>query len=618
MPDESAREIDSFKKALADTTRSIAAEPTLSIKFSTDAPGRIGDSVRLPQITPRSTRRDLDISRGTADALALRIRHNDDATFAKYMPRGTIAQDIYTAMEHARCEALGARAMAGVAANLHARMADYAERRGYGDITMAADAPLADAVGFLIHKLTTGDALPEQAEHMLNLRLADIMARAGGTIDDLDVNCSQADYARYTRRLISELGYRDQLGHDPDKVELDPEGDEETVEEQDGQEETESDDDEAGPDDDSGAPDMEDTDESILPVDDLGIDETVVEDVPAPDPSLDPEDRPPHSEADPDYRVYTTAFDETVQAEDLADHNELERLRAMLDQQLEPYKGSAGRLANKLQRRLLAQQNRSWEFDKDEGLLDASRLTRIITNPTVPLSFKVERDIEFRDTVVTLLLDNSGSMRGRPISIAAISADILARTLERCQVKVEILGFTTRMWKGGDSRNRWANADRSPSPGRLNDLRHIVYKNADTPWRRARINLGLMMKDGLLKENIDGEALEWAHNRLARRHESRRILMVISDGAPVDDSTLSVNAPNYLEAHLHNVIRMIGNRDIVELIAIGIGHDVAAYYSRAVTISDPDQLTGAMTEQLAELFGASLHTRRALAAVQTY
>ncbi|MCY4258732.1 MAG: cobaltochelatase subunit CobT [Rhodobacteraceae bacterium] len=618
MSQDATSEVDSFKKALADTTRSIAGDGELTIRFTNEAPSRNGDDIRLPQITPRSSAQDRAVSRGVADALALHIRHNDDATFVKYMPSGAIARDIYTAMEHARCEALGARAMAGVAANLQARMADYVQRRGYGDITMAADAPLADAVGFLIHKLTTGNALPEQAEHMLDLRLGDIMDRARTTLDDLDVTCSQVDFARYARRLISELGYHDQLGSDPDEANPEPEDDED-VEEQTGRDEADSDDGDAGVDDEACGRQMDDPEESTIPLDDLGIDEAVVEDAPNPDSSPDPEIRQASpSEADPEYRVYSSEFDETVPAEDLADHNELERLRAMLDQQLEPYRGSAGRLANKLQRRLLAQQNRSWEFDKEEGILDAGRLTRIITNPTVPLSFKVERDIEFRDTVVSLLLDNSGSMRGRPISIAAISADILARTLERCQVKVEILGFTTRMWKGGDSRNQWANCDRTMAPGRLNDLRHIIYKNADTPWRRTRINLGLMMKDGLLKENIDGEALEWAHSRLVMRQESRKILMVISDGAPVDDSTLSVNAPNYLENHLHNVIRMINNRAQVELLAIGIGHNVAAYYSRAVTISDPDQLTGVMTGQLAELFGTSLPASRTLAGSRSY
>jgi len=311
---------------------------------------------------------------------------------------------------------------------------------------------------------------------------------------------------------------------------------------------------------------------------------------------------PPISDADPNYEVFTTAFDEEVLAEDLAEPAELERLRAYLDQQLEPLKGAVSRLANKLQRRLQAQQNRSWSFDMEEGLLDAGRLARVISNPTTPLSFKVEQDTEFRDTVVTILLDNSGSMRGRPISIAAICADVLARTLERCQVKCEILGFTTRAWKGGQSREDWLQNGRPEAPGRLNDLRHIIYKSADAPWRRSRPNLGLMMKEGLLKENIDGEALEWAHKRMMARPEARRILMVISDGAPVDDSTLSVNSASYLEKHLRDVIAMIEKRRAVELTAIGIGHDVTRYYERAVTITDAEQLAGAITEQLAGLF----------------
>src|SRR5690606_23997726 len=304
-----------------------------------------------------------------------------------------------------------------------------------------------------------------------------------------------------------------------------------------------------------------------------------------------------------DYRAFTTKYDETVRAEDLCDAAELERLRSFLDKQLANLQGAVGRLANRLQRRLLAQQNRGWDFDMEEGLLDPARLHRVIIDPMQPLSFKIERDTDFRDTVVTLLLDNSGSMRGRPITVAATCADILARTLVRCGVKVEILGFTTRAWKGGQCREQWLAAGKPEAPGRLNDLRHIIYKPADLPWRRARRNLGLMMREGLLKENIDGEALLWAHSRLIGRPEQRRILMVISDGAPVDDSTLSVNPGNYLERHLRAVIDLIETRSPVELIAIGMGHDVTRYYRRAVTIIDAEELAGAMTEQLAALFG---------------
>ena len=302
------------------------------------------------------------------------------------------------------------------------------------------------------------------------------------------------------------------------------------------------------------------------------------------------------------YKVFTTQYDEEIAAVDLCEPEELARLRGFLDQQLAAMAGVVSRLANKLQRLLMAQQNRHWEFDLEEGLLDTSRLTRIVIDPMYPLSFKHEKDTDFRDTVVTLLLDNSGSMRGRPIMVAAMCADILGRTLERVGVKTEILGFTTRAWKGGLAREAWLAAGKPPAPGRLNDLRHIIYKSADEPWRRAKKNLGLMMREGLLKENIDGEALAWAHNRLIARPEQRKILMVISDGAPVDDSTLSVNAGNYLEKHLRKVIEEIETRSSVELTAIGIGHDVTRYYQKAVTIVDAEQLGGAMTEQLTDLF----------------
>jgi cobaltochelatase CobT len=322
--------------------------------------------------------------------------------------------------------------------------------------------------------------------------------------------------------------------------------------------------------------------------------------------------QPSHGTAEarlPDYKAFSKRHDETVFAEDLCEAEELDRLRAYLDKQLQNLSSIVARLANRLQRRLMAQQNRSWEFDLEEGMLDAARLPRVVIDPQQPLSFKREKDTDFRDTVVTLLLDNSGSMRGRPITVAATCADILARTLERCGVKVEILGFTTKAWKGGQAREAWLQAGKPAAPGRLNDLRHIVYKAADAPWRRARKNLGLMMREGLLKENIDGEALDWAHKRLMARPEQRRILMMISDGAPVDDSTLSVNPGNYLERHLRQMIEEIETHSPVELIAIGIGHDVTRYYRRAVTIVDAEELGGAMTDKLAELFSEKGETR---------
>ncbi|MCH9833493.1 MAG: cobaltochelatase subunit CobT, partial [Alphaproteobacteria bacterium] len=436
-----------------------------------------------------------------------------------------------------------------------------------------------------------------------------------GTLQELNEKLEdQSAFARFARQMISDLGYGDQLGEDPDQFddEQDDKAEEGQQEDQEpdstGQDEQEQENEEGTPE--QSQEEQQDASQAQVSMDDMADQETGEEaEMPEGEAPFEPPAPQPVSEADPDYKIYYDVHDEEIRAEDLAEPIELERLRAYLDQQLEPLKGAVGRLANKLQRRLQAQQNRSWEFDMDEGTLDAGRLARIVANPTTPLSFKVEKDTEFRDTCVTLLLDNSGSMRGRPISIAAISADVLARTLERCNVKVEILGFTTRAWKGGLAREKWLNDGRSTQPGRLNDLRHIIYKSADAPWRRARPNLGLMMKEGLLKENIDGEALEWAHRRIVGRPESRKILMVISDGAPVDDSTLSVNPANYLEKHLRDVIAMVERKRQVELLAIGIGHDVTRYYDRAVTITDVEQLAGAMTEQLAALFDSDPRAR---------
>jgi cobaltochelatase CobT len=596
---------DPFKKALAEATKVMADDPDLTVTYSVDPPGLTADSVRLPQVSRRMTRDEVLLARGTADALALRHKFHDAGTAARYLPQGQMARDIYEAMETARCEAMGARVMPGTAGNIDAKIASEADRKGYGQIREATDAPLAQAAGYLVRHLATGRALPPAAQNVMDLWRGFIENQASGTLGGVgDTLADQAAFARLARQVIQDLGYGDQLGDDPDAGEEDEaEAGEDREEQEDpdsaGEEDAETDED-SEPDD---GQDSQETSQAQVTMDDsaeVEFDEDA--EMPEGEAPLEPPPPAPHSEADPAYAVYTAAFDEEIEAQDLADPAELERLRAYLDQQLDPLKGAVGRLANKLQRRLQAQQNRSWEFDREEGILDVARLARVVANPTTPLSFKVEKDMEFRDTVVTLLLDNSGSMRGRPISIAAICADVLARTLERCDVKVEILGFTTRAWKGGQAREAWLQAGRPQAPGRLNDLRHIVYKSADAPWRRARQNLGLMMKEGLLKENIDGEALEWAHRRITRRPEARKILMVISDGAPVDDSTLSVNPANFLEKHLRDVIAMVERKKAVELIAIGIGHDVTRYYQRAVTITDVEQLAGAMTEQLASLF----------------
>jgi cobaltochelatase CobT len=619
MTQRSDNPADPFKKALAEATKTMADDPELTVTYSVDPPGLTGENMRLPQVSRRMTRDEVLIARGTADALALRHRHHDAKVAAKYAPQGQMARDLFDAMETARCEAVGARDMPGTLGNIDAKIGAEAERRGYGQIRAAQDAPLAQAAGYLVRHLATGRKMPGGAQNVMDLWRPFIEEQAGGTLDRLDdVLGDQSAFARLARQVIKDLGYGDQLGDDPD-MEDESEGDEAEQENEESPDNQEGDEDSEES---EASPEQSQDDQDDQSQAEVSMDETAdMEDgdeaeLPEGEAPLDPPPPAPHSDADPNYAVYTTDFDEEIRAEDLAEATELERLRAYLDQQLDPLKGAVSRLANKLQRRLQAQQNRSWEFDLEEGTLDAGRLARIVANPTTPLSFKIEKDTEFRDTVVTLLIDNSGSMRGRPISIAAICADVLARTLERCQVKVEILGFTTRAWKGGQARERWLAAGRQAQPGRLNDLRHIIYKSADAPWRRVRPNLGLMMKEGLLKENIDGEALEWAHRRMLGRPEQRKIMMVISDGAPVDDSTLSVNPANYLEKHLRDVIAMVERRRAVELIAIGIGHDVTRYYQRAVTITDVEQLAGAMTEQLASLFDSDPRARARFAGIK--
>jgi cobaltochelatase CobT len=597
---------DPFKKALAEATKVLANDPELSITYSVDPPGSSPDSIRLPQVSRKMTRQEVLLARGTADAMAMRHKYHNLSTFNRYAPQGQMAKDIYDAMETARFEAVGSKDMPGTASNIDAKIENEALRQGFGDIKEASQAPLATAAGYLVRHLATGRELPKDAANVMNLWRSFIEGQTEGNLEGLEKSLAdQASFAKFARQIIKDLGYGDQLGDDPD-YEDDP--DDQANAEEDDQPDSSGEDDNNEEQDTDASPeqsqdDQQDAASAQVSLDDMAESEMGEEaEMPDGDSPVEPPASQPISDADPGYAVYQANFDEEIRAEELADPQELERLRAYLDQQLEPLKGAVGRLANKLQRRLQAQQNRSWEFDLEEGTLDAGRLARVVASPTTPLSFKVEKDTEFRDTCVTLLLDNSGSMRGRPISIAAICADVLARTLERCSVKVEILGFTTRAWKGGQSREGWLAEGRPQNPGRLNDLRHIIYKSADAPWRRARPNLGLMMKEGLLKENVDGEALEWAHRRMTARTEARKILMVISDGAPVDDSTLSVNPANYLEKHLRDVIAMVEKRRQVELLAIGIGHDVTRYYERAVTITDVEQLAGAMTEQLASLF----------------
>jgi cobaltochelatase CobT len=596
-----------FKRALANAARSLAEQPDLEVVFSGDGPSLVGHRATLPHPPRDLASPETARIRGLADQLALRMAHHDNAVHSRARPKSSDGAQVFDALEQARIEAIGANALGGVRENLAAVWEQVAQRKGLDRLTDPAAAPMADVLALLARERMTGAPPPAAAAPLVDALRQQIETRAGGDLDKLlDSIDDQKAFARLARSIVRDMEMGDDLSdaQDQDQDEDDAaDGAPETADEGEGEGEDQSP--KGATLDDSEQIQREsDTAESTL---------TEVEDDDSAEPSDDEVDtgegdkpaRPDIKDpgtAEPPYKVYSTQHDEIVPAEDLCDAEELSRLRAYLDQQLANLSNVVARLANRLQRRLMAQQSRAWTFDLEEGLLDVSRLTRVVIDPTAPLSFKQEEDTEFRDTVVTLLIDNSGSMRGRPIMVAAVCADILARTLERCGVKVEILGFTTRAWKGGASRDDWLKNGKPPSPGRLNDLRHIIYKSADAPWRRARKNLGLMMREGLLKENIDGEALMWAHQRLIGRSEQRRILMVISDGAPVDDSTLSVNSGHYLERHLRRVIGEIEGRSPVELIAIGIGHDVTRYYRKAVTIVDVEQLGGAITDQLASLF----------------
>jgi cobaltochelatase CobT len=592
-----------FKRAVTSCLRAIAKQPELEVSFAAERPGLAPGKARLPEPPRKLSKRDAAIVRGHADSIALRLACHDPKVHRKQMPGNLQARGIFDAVEQARVEAIGARRMNGVAKNLTAMLDDHFHRGKYDEITDRADAPLADALAMLVRERLTGMPPPAAAKKLVDLWRPLIETKAGNPLDRLDeVIEDQRKFADIVHDLLDALELGDRQDADQD--------DEDQDENQDGEQ------DQSGAD---GSPDGESQQEMAAEQVEASSEETAESAEAAQSQSSDQFDdgdvgedeqpgdttRPPlrgNEPRGPEYHAFAPRFDEVVAAEDLCDHEELERLRSYLDKQLAHLQGVVARLANRLQRRLMAQQNRAWDFDLEEGILDPARLTRVVTDPLHPLSFKHEKEATFRDTVVTLLLDNSGSMRGRPITVAATCADILARTLERCGVKVEILGFTTRAWKGGQSREAWLAAGKPANPGRLNDLRHIIYKAADAPWRRARKNLGLMMREGLLKENIDGEALDWAHKRLLGRPEQRKILMMISDGAPVDDSTLSVNPGNYLERHLRHIIEEIETRSPVQLIAIGIGHDVTRYYRRAVTIVDAEELGGAITEKLAELF----------------
>lgn len=600
--------IEPFKRALAHAARSLAEMPDLEIVYSGEGPQLSGNRAVLPHPPRDLTPADAARIRGLADQMALRLAHHDNATHAKGRPASALGAPVYDALEQARIEAIGANALVGVKDNLRIVHEHAWAKRPLNQLEALANPPMADIVALMARERLTGEPPPAMAQPLVDLFRAEVESKAGADLDKLaHAADDQKLFAKIARTILRDLSMGDDLSDAPDQAD-DEDGDSE-----DGEAESQEDGDEGeGEGQSPQQASMDENEASHRESEDADSQMTEAQD----DPNADDTEEPPEmgegeQPARPDpkgdakqatYRVFTTAHDEIVAAEELCDAEELTRLRAYLDQQLASLSSVVSRLANKLQRKLMAQQNRSWTFDLEEGILDVARLTRVITDPTASLAFKEEEDTEFRDTVVTILIDNSGSMRGRPIMVAAVCADILARTLERCGVKTEILGFTTRAWKGGSSREDWLKAGKPAQPGRLNDLRHIIYKSADAPWRRARRNLGLMMREGLLKENIDGEALMWAHQRLIGRPEARRILMVISDGAPVDDSTLSVNSGHYLERHLRDVITEIEGKSPVQLIAIGIGHDVTRYYRRAVTIVDVEQLAGVIVDQLAELF----------------
>jgi cobaltochelatase CobT len=594
-----------LKRAIGLTVRSIAGQHDLDVAFAPGAPEFAAKHVQLPEPSRVPSQREIAVIRGWADSFALTAGCHDTKLHNRLAPVSGPARLVFEAAERARVEALGANRMPGMARNLTARIEDkYADRR-YAEVTTKEDAPLEDAVALMIRERLTGLTPPESANALVGVWRASIERRGAKVLRRLD---SLAEDQESFGRLMRDLLHALELTEESADAEQEDSGDksEEEPQANDSDGET-ADEGEEGADQphDEGLADGEVSDAQEVSeassTDELEGQFDDLEQIETAEPW-----RPNASVLDnPEafgYKVFTREFDEEVGADQLASTEELERLRAYLDRELRTLSSAVAQLANRLQRRLLAQQNRAWDFDLEEGALDAARLPRVIIDPMHPLSFKRERDTDFRDTVVTLVLDNSGSMRGRPIMVAACCADILARTLERCGVKVEILGFTTRAWKGGQAREQWLALGKPHGPGRLNDLRHIIYKTADAPWRRAKRSLALMMREGLLKENIDGEALAWAHRRLLARPEQRRILMMISDGAPVDDSTLSVNSGSYLEQHLRQVIDEIELRSPVELIAIGIGHDVTRYYRRAVTITDPSELAGAMTDKLVELF----------------
>ena len=593
-----------FKRALAQSTRALAGRRELSVVFGKLGPRFSDGKLLLPEPPDPLGARDAARLRGQADRLALRLAYHDEAAHARLRPAGTRARELYDAVEDARCQALGARVLEGVARNLNAALVESLEKKGLRFAQGSRLATMTDALALLVRERLTGEPPPDAAAPLMTRWREELESRAGHTLAQLPAAAdNQLEFARLAHELARDLDLGYELGPAaeasaarpppgvPESAASEPPGALPSIKVKGGKGEMEQD-----------GPTIADTDVlTSLPQGSAEAERKAEANAKGDRLTRIPQ---PADPGDPSryYRVYTRAHDEILAAERVCEPAELARLRATLDQQSKRLQGTVVRLANRLERLLLAQQKRHWSFDLEEGVLDAARLTRVIVDPLAPLAFKQEDETEFKDTIVTLLLDNSGSMRGRPILVAALCADVLSRTLERCGVKVEILGFTTKAWNGGESREDWLRAGCPTQPGRLSDARYYIYKSAAAPWRRARQNLGLMLREDLLKENIDGEALLWAHERLMARSEQRRILMVISDGVPLDEATLSANPGSYLEQHLRNVVDWIETRSPVELVAIGIGHDVTDFYRRAVAIEDAEQLGGALMEQLASLF----------------
>ena len=595
--------IDTFRRATGATMRAMAGLREIAVEFSR-GPARLLDAtVHLPLPSKGLEYPEVARIRGAADTIALRFRHHDPTLHGVHAPAEETARALFDLMEEARYEALGAQRMAGVAGNLGAVLEERCDALGVAEVCARDDATLPEALRLFVREAMTQAPPPQSASRLVDLWRPYLGHKTGTLPAELTRTMhDQRAFAAVAKQVLTKLGFTADPGPDQQEYPQDTSQRNDKPEHCTGDDMSKPSATVPHPQEDVDASIPEDDSEGIN--DEFDIAREYLERELAAAQNEESRSSPgAHGSADSQvYRAYVTDFDEVVDAADLCPGAEMHQLRVCLDEQLTHLHGLIARLANRLQRRLLARQARRWAFDLESGVLDAGRLARIVANPAYPLSYKREEETDFRDTVVSLLIDNSGSMRGRPITIAAISADILARTLERCGVKTEILGFTTRAWKGGASRERWLNEGKRPRPGRLNDLRHIIYKSADTPWRRARKNLGLMLREGILKENIDGEAVLWAHQRLSARPEQRRILMVISDGTPVDDATLSANASDYLERHLRQVIEHIEKRSPIELLAIGIGHDVTRFYRRAVTLDNAEQLGSTMMDKLAELF----------------